>query len=452
MYHLAVCRVVCYLTLWILLPLARLASAQDFENHPLFSSAHWGMHLIDAESKEVLYSHNASQLFVPASVSKLFTSANALVTLGPSYRFDTVVKTSACQDPQGNIPGDVYLVGGLDPTLNSQGLKELAQQLRDRGITCIHGKVFADDCLCNGSSLPVHTEWEDLTYYYAAEQSALTINDNIVKLVMTPNLSGEGPAIVTIEQDVPYCTVINELETADPATPASISITRGLSNNAFTVSGTIPAQCSPIQQNVAIHEPQEYARLIFVKALQTCGINILEKEFQECSNQISILGSISSPPISTIIELVNKVSNNLTSDLLLKSVQVTFEHLMKLLNIEAREYAIYDGSGLSRHNLISPKHTVRLLEFMLDSPFRDAFMQSLPIAGVDGTLEKRFKALPQNIIIKAKTGSMSGISNLAGYVETPNRRLIFAIFFNNSLWSNSETSSLLDALLIHHCH
>lgn len=359
------------------------------ETHELFSTAHWGLLLIDAKSQQVLHEYNKNQLFIPASITKLFTTAAAVEVLGANYMFETTARASTGLEAGGIIEGNLYLVGGGDPTLNSSKLKNLAQQLHAAGVRLIKGSVIVDDSLFEGITLPTHIEWEDLVSGDETPISALSISDTIFENI--------------------YMELIED----------------GI---------------------ITFKAPHEYIRVIFTQALTDYGILCLEDYYPDSSSQA--ITKLSSPPLASIINKINKLSHNLSANLLYKALQKhaknPFEILMKRIGIDDLSYLLFDGSGLSRHNLISPEHTIQLLEYI---ECNEVMMDSLSIGNRDGTLATRFQSQP--FVIKAKTGSMSGISNLAGFIETyQGERYIFAFFINNSLWPEKETSEALDHVLL----
>lgn len=415
------------------------------EVHPLFLTAHWGMHVVDLENRQMLYTHNAAQLFVPASVTKLFTTAAALEVLGPSHLFHTRVKASALPDNEGIIRGNIYLAGGGDPSLTSQGLNDLAARVHEAGVRTILGEVLVDDSLFEGSSLPTHAEWEDLPFSYAAEISSLTVNSNCVEITVSPDPENGN---VKIEQDVPYCLLTHQVKVDPTIQKPHLKITRDLADNVIKVSGDVPVDFAPIKASVTVHRPHEMARMIFLKALRDRGVVIQNAPSEACGHLYEI-ASISSPPVHSIIQRINKFSDNLFASLLLvhANAQIQSDALKYILNqssIPTNQCALHDGSGLSRHNSISPEQTTRFLAYMHDGVYKHEFLESLASPGAKGSLEGRLT----DRVIKAKTGGMSGVSNLAGYLYRKNKSpLAFAIFINHSLWSNKETSAALDGLL-----
>jgi len=415
----------------------------------MFSTAHWGICIINPKTQEMV-SHNASQLFVPASVTKLFTTAAALEGLGPTHAFDTVVKTTTLPDRDGKVFGNIYLIGGGDPTLTTKHLQELAKKVHAKGVRTIYGKLLVDCSRFSDHPLPTHAEWEDLGTDYGSEICALSVNDNVISLTVIPNPKGEDLAEIGLSQEVPICEIVNKVFTSKEAKYPSITCYRGITNNCVNVVGVIPASGSPATLSFSLHHPEEYAKKIFLKALSDNGISFYDIRY---SNDIATsheIARISSMPMSEILKKMNKYSNNLIADTLSRhNLTQPLQNVMAHMDIKPGEYFIYDGSGLSRHNLISPFQVCKLLEYMKNSPYSTAFVDSLPIAGLDGTLSKRFTNLPAGTVIRAKTGSMSGIANVAGYVELPNKEeLYFAFFINNSKLGGKDTVAILDEYLV----
>lgn len=419
----------------------------------LFPNAHWGMYVIDAETKEVLSSYQADQLYIPASITKLFTAASALQTLGSKHVFHTTVRASKLADKKGHVHGNLYLEGGADPSLKCEDLKALAKRVQEAGIKVIHGNVIVDDRLFKGSPLPRHGEWEDLREAYAVEAPPLSVNENVIHVTVTPGHKANRYCRIQTDEQIPYCRIVNQVQTVAQGV-AKISFERGLTNNELKITGAIPLKNENVTTAIAIHKPEEYARRIFVKALKDLKISVKEKSYSAKPDKSFEIARHTSAPLATLIKRMNKISDNLYAELIYRYMNATgekgpFDQLMKRLKQKPQDYVLYDGSGLSRHNLISPKQVVKLLEEAFQSPYSQEFIDSLPIGGVDGSLKDRFANCPSYAVIKAKTGGMTGISNLAGLIElSEGRKFIFAIFVNNSMQSWMETSAAIDELLI----
>lgn len=437
------------------------AKEARFATDPIFSSIHWGAYVIDADNYDVLYSHNASKLFIPASLTKLFTTLTALECLGPDYRFHTKVQATFYDD-KGTL-GNLYLVGGGDPTLTTKDLKDLAHQIQKQGIKKIKGTVFSDNSLFESQGLPIHAEWEDLAADYAQEQSALSINHNVVIAHVSPGDKVLSKAKVILEQDIPYCNVFNQINTAADSKQSDIVVHRGLSNNCIELYGRIPVGSNETTIAVAIHDPTEYTRQIFISCLREVGIPLQGKRVNDAQNELKEIASHISGPLLDIVHTIIQNSDNLFAELVFKSIGAVqspgkapltlardkVASLLERIGIKKENYVLYDGSGLSRHNMVTPKQVVGLLAYAKKTPFAQSFIDILPQGGLSGSLKNRLKDLPKGITVLAKTGSMSGISNLAGYATTASgKRVIFAFLMNNSTESYSKITLALDNALI----
>lgn len=422
----------------------------QIEKNTIFSHVHWGACIIAEDDSEMLFSHNSHKLFIPASITKLFTAFAALETLRPTYQF----KTTVCADnvAGGIVNGNLYLVGGGDPSLDTQRLKELARQVYERGIRQIYGNVIANDSFFLKTDLPTHGEWEDLVMDYATELSALNVNHNYIIIKISPGRNQGSLAKVVVEQDVNYCHIQNLVVTSEASTKPNITVERTFNTNQIQIQGNMPLGQPTMKIKVAIHDPKEYAKQIFIAQLKHLGI-IVEGHVTENKplGKLQEVGSTKSPQLHAIVTKMNKFSDNLYAEMLFRAMgkSPTISSMMSRVGFKTHEYNIFDGAGLTRHSLLSPFMTVKLLAYARNSASGDIFQASLPVGGIDGTLENRFKQTTFGHTILAKTGSMSGLSNLAGYAKTASgRKVIFAIFINNSTAAASTIALALDDALL----
>lgn len=438
------------------------------------SSAYSGVYLIDLETNQTLYENNAKQLFIPASLTKLFTAAAASQVLPNDLRFRTSVKLHGVMNKDVAY-GSLILCGGGDPTLTSAGLLELAKALYRNGLRKIEGAVSANDDFLEGTHVPPHQECSDLTWDYAPEISALSVDNNSLNLIIESPTQIDQPAIVILEQVVPYGTVINRLKTVECTyapglfqktdCPFPLNIRRGLNNNIFDISGEIHDREDKVSEKVAIHNPSEYARLIFLSYLKQVGIEVIETHNKPNNNAtMHELAFIESEPLPKILQKMNKESDNLAAELMLLTIgqkhsSCTKSYVESALNVieqmlescsDSRlDYILYDGAGSSKHNLVSPFLVVSLLKSLYQSDQWEMFFNSLPIAGVDGTLKDRYKGTKGENIIYAKTGTHSDVSNLAGYIFTPSgKKMAFCICVNNHRLSSKACRQQIDDFLL----
>lgn len=447
-------------------PYASSLSAPTSEKSSVLKKAYWGAYVIDTETQKVLYSHNSEKLFVPASTAKLITAAVALTDDRMPVTFKTSVTYSGEIDTFGVLSGDLYLVGGGDPTLDTEGIRQLAKEVFDYGIRVIEGAVTYDARRYDYFALMSHSEWEDMSMGYCPEISALSVNKNAVDVILSTRSINDKPEFEII-QPIPYCSFINNAVVYGGLLPLTLNFSRDLCNNEIEITGTV-APNSKIKESIAVHDPAEYARQIFLHELTSLGIVATGQEQHD--RYFDCIAERLSPPLPVMIKDMVKNSDNFIAEMLLTAIgkshdapgyplrEIGSGMASRFLaaiddpnnsNDYVANFKLHDGAGLSRHNLISPKLFVKMLQYMYKSEFKDVFVDALPIAGVDGTLKTRFRNKLPGYEITAKTGSMTGINCLAGYAVTRSgKRLTFAIFVNNSCAKASQINQAIDGLVL----
>lgn len=456
-----------------------------FINGDRYRSAHWGILVVDAQSGETLYDHQSHKFFAPASTTKLYSVGAALDALGAEHRFETQVFAKG-NIAEGVLTGDLilrasgdltmggrttpdgeiefttgdhtYASGGADTVLTKQdplaGLNELAKQVRAAGIDRITGEVLVDDWLfddaeSSGSGPRVVTP--------------IQINDNVIDFTFAPSKPGE-PAMVTWRPQSAALTVEVRCQTVAEGEKLQTFI-HDLGNGKLRVSGQIPAGHKPVVAIHAVSDPRQFARQLFIEALERAGVKVsakLEKDARfatrnEAPNydQLQAVATLVSPPFAENARLVMKVSHNLhasTLPLLVAAKQgkrTLDEGLMleqaffKKAGLPVDEISFGGGAGGSRADYVSPAATVALLRYMQTRSDFPLYERTLPIMGVDGTLSKTVDAnsIAKNKV-QAKTGTLfwtSGLDStnlltskaLAGYLTTAKgRRLAIALYVN----------------------
>lgn len=405
-----------------------------------------GVRVLSASRGQVLYERNADLSLNPASNMKLFTSATALAKLGPDYRFTTrVLRTAAVQD--GTLTGDLILQGGGDPVLETPDLEQLADAVKAAGIRKVTGRLLADDYRFDDERLGIGWNSDDEPYYYSAQISALTLNRNVLTLDIAPGKQAGDPAIVTVKPIEGYVQV-----TALPATGAAgsetkVSVSRARARNEVQITGKIAVDAAVAKdREVTMEEPELWAGAVFKKLLRDRRVEILgEVERARAPETAEEVATHASRPLSEIVALLNKPSDNLIAEMLLKELgyaakkkgdayagSEVVEGFLKEIGIDAGGVRINDGSGLSRQDLVTARAISDLLAYAEKQPWGAIYKTSLPIAGVDGTLRSRFKGTPAEKNLTAKTGSLSHVSALGGYVTSAGgERFILSILINN---------------------
>jgi D-alanyl-D-alanine carboxypeptidase/D-alanyl-D-alanine-endopeptidase (penicillin-binding protein 4) len=451
--------------------------------------AEWGILVVDAQSGETLYQRHAENYFVPASNMKLFTTALALARLGPDFRFRTTLETRGALSRKGRLAGDLVLVGRGDPNLSSRkfpfvkeaefdgapekALAELANQAVARGLREIRGDVVADDSYFPRERYPNGWEVDDMVWSYGAAVSAIVVNDNAVTLTLVPGAAPGKPVAITLEPWTRDFTLRNEVLTSPPGTKPDLTLTREPGAPLVVLRGTYPLKGEPRKMLLAIEEPAEHAAALLKRLLEERGVRVRgaarAQHEPPASNGAAgpareplVLAEHLSVPLADAVQAVNKMSENLHTELLLRAAArqkgpwSTAEDLAKFAaefyaeaGIAAGDVIQTDGSGLSRHDLVTPRAVVTLLQYAARQPWFPAYYASLPVAGADGTLLDRLKNTPAAGRIHAKTGSVEHVRSLSGFAELPGgRRVIFSILTNNQGAKNHEATAALDALCV----
>jgi D-alanyl-D-alanine carboxypeptidase/D-alanyl-D-alanine-endopeptidase (penicillin-binding protein 4) len=459
------------------------ASAESLLGTPPTSKGEWGILLVDAESGETLYEQNADKYFVPASNMKLFTTALALAKLGPEYRFRTTLETRASISSEGVLNGDLALVGRGDPNLSNRkfpyelkeefdgpqekALVELADALAVKGVKEISGDVIGDDSYFPRERYPNGWEIDDMVWEYGAAVSAIVVDDNTVALTLTPGEQAGAPVQAAVTPATPDFTVENEVITSAADVKSDLTLTREPGANLVVVKGTLPAKSTPRKLVLAIEEPAQHAAVLLKRMLEERGIRVsgiarAQHVRAESSGEAIVLAEHLSVPLGDAVKLINKISQNLHTEMLLRTAarqSGPWASTEDMLKVPADFYATAgilpgdviqtDASGLSRHDLVTPRAIVTLLGFAQKQQWFGPYYASLPVAGQDGTLEDRMKNTPAAGRIHAKTGSVEHVRTLSGFAETPGgRRLIFSFLSNNQGGKSHEAADALTGLCV----
>jgi serine-type D-Ala-D-Ala carboxypeptidase/endopeptidase (penicillin-binding protein 4) len=447
------------------------------------SKGEWGLLIVDAESGETLYEQNADKYFVPASNMKLFTTALALAKLGPDYRFHTTLETRGTISSAGVLDGDVMLVGRGDPNLSNRkfpyelkeefdgppekALVELADALVAKGVKEISGDVIGDDSYFLRERYPNGWEIDDMVWEYGAAVSAIVVDDNTVALTLTPGEQAGNPVQASVTPATPDFMVQNDVTTSAADVKPDLTLTREPGSHLVVVKGTLPARSAPRKLILAIEEPAQHAAAVLKRLLEERGVKVAgaakaRHAPAEPGGDPVVLAEHVSVPLGDALKLVNKISQNLHTEMLLRTVArqggvwASPDDMMKVpadfyasAGIDPGDVIQTDASGLSRHDLVTPRAIVTLLSFAQKQSWFGIYYASLPVAGVDGTLEDRMKNTPAAGRIHAKTGSVEHVRTLSGFAETPGgRHLIFSFLSNNQGGKSHEAADALTGLCV----
>lgn len=414
-----------------------------------------GIAVYNTRTGEMLEQYDADKTFVPASNLKLHVTAAALDKLGPNYQFKTELYTTGKINKKGELQGDVIVKGYGDPTLSEKDMQTMAAVLKNKGINAIQGNILVDESYYDDVRLGTGWMWDDETYGYSAQISALAVHENMINLSIAADDSiGETPT-VKMSPATEFITIQNNVKIVEGSNK-NISIDRPRGTNTIVINGTIGKQSSPFTEDVTVDDPSLFAGFVMKKALQDNGIDTtwkkgkIEKTIVLTETPIFIHNS---KPLSDLIVQLNKQSDNFYAEMLLKNLGTfvksdgsfdagadVIEEFLKKANIDTN-FRQVDGSGLSRMDLISPRQMAQLLNYVNQQDYNEIFERSLPIAGVDGTLKSRMLGTDAENNVHAKTGSMSGVNSLSGYAKDKNGdKLAFSIFLNGVRTSKTATT------------
>ena len=460
----------------------------------------WGIVVADRDTGETLYELNADHFFMPASNAKLFTTALALAKLGGSYQFRTTLESGSQLDADGKLASDLVLVGRGDPDLSNRKfpyqlkterdgpaekvLAEMADAAAGKGLKEIDGDIIADDSYFPYDPYPEGWGIGDMFFEFGAPISAIAFNDNSVSIEVMPGAQSGRPATLVVQPAAALETFTNQITTAPPGGNPYFAVVRQPGPNFLSLRGMIPLGHAPADLELAMIAPAETAGLALKQLLEQRGVRItgsvrvVHAPPPETSDSSGfspplppaqpsaagpnpfVLAEHLSPPLIECVRLTNKISQNLHAELLLRTVareKAGFgsteagiraeEEFLKAGGVIDGDVVLSDGSGLARDDLVTPRAVVALLQYVAHQPWGAAYLSTLPIAGVDGTLESRMKQATGTAVIQAKTGSLEHVRSMSGYATTERgENVVFAIFANNGTQHGHDATSTLDAI------
>jgi D-alanyl-D-alanine carboxypeptidase/D-alanyl-D-alanine-endopeptidase (penicillin-binding protein 4) len=428
-----------------------------FSDHR-FADAQWGVKIVSLDRSETLFEKNPLRLYIPASNNKIITTAAALICLGPEFRYETRVLTDGPIE-DGTLRGNLIVRGGGDPS-NSTHFQpdrpfsifiDWAAKLKERNIHAIDGEILGDTGAFDENKFGKGWEWDDLVQAYAAPISALQFNDNSIAVEIAPRSRRGLPARIQATPLADYLDIENETATEEAGSPASLRIKPGDSIESIVISGAVPLEGSAVTRAVAVQSPVRYFLTALRYVLSEQGIDTLFCGIREKKNYASPALKLQwihfSPELSEILKPLLKESQNLYAETLTRTLgysrlgKGTFDNGRKIveetlekMGVEKGSYLYADASGLSRLNLASADILVRILEYMFRHRYFESFYNALAIAGVDGTLENRLKETRAQNNLHAKTGTISNVSAISGYLRTSDGEMLaFSMIANNFL-------------------
>jgi len=473
---------------------------------PQLSQAMVGIKVASLDTGRVLFEENANKLLRPASNMKLYTVAAALDRLSPDYRFVTSVYAPAKPDAKGVVRGDLTIYGRGDPSIAARfndgnyfkGIDALTARIVAAGVKRVEGDLVGDESYFTGPPYGAGWEWEDLQWWYGAEVSALTVNDNYLDTSVKPGSKVGAPALITIASPNPLLRISNRVTTAPNGTRRDLTIYRALGSDVMEVSGSIALDDKGYSGRLAFSRPALLFAYLLRASLAQQGVTIKGKTrtldsysggslVPKAVSFTNLLGGvnpkIASPTVHPPIEIARqesvpfsliaaqtlKPSQNLYTELILRTLGETgrvsptpnqnrtsegrgievVRTFLKEAGLDPSSLSLTDGSGLSRNDMITAEATLQMLTYMHGHRYATTFRDALPIAGIDGTLRNRMKGTAAENNVRAKTGTLSAASSLSGFVTSASgERLVFSIMVNNYPETTDAPSVCIDPIAI----
>lgn len=424
-------------------------------------NVHVGIEIVSLKDGLRLYQKNAQNCFVPASLQKIFTAAAALDVLGVDFCFETKVLTDG-PVRKNTLEGNLYLKGGGDPELSIKDLEELVLQLKAMQIREIKGNLIVDHSDFDDIAQGPGWMWDEGSDYWNSPLDALTVNHSCVNVWIEPADEVFKQPIVRIEPKTDYITILNLASMTEK--PGTLSVNRHWESkeNLIRIQGEMVLGSQPKQVKIAVEAPHLYTGHVFYELLKKNKISLKGGlVVQETPISAKELAVHRSSPLRMTLQNMLKNSDNLYANCLFKKMgQVrngapgTWQNagscvrtfLEKQVGLNIDEMVLLDGDGQSRYNLCTPRQIVDFLVFIHQRfAFSSEFMASLPISGIDGTLENRLCEECVKCKVRAKTGSMTGISSLAGYATSAGGEMFaFCIMINGFVKSSQNYKTQLE--------
>ena len=471
------------------------ARIEEIVRQPALEPGIFAVKIVSLDTGDVIFEQSANKFVRPASNMKLYTVAAALDRLTPDYHFITSVYAKEKAD-KGTIKGDLIIYGRGDPSFAARfnngdyfkGINDLAERIVAAGVKRVKGDLVGDESYFNGAPLGSGWEWEDLTWAYGAQVSALTVNDNAIDLTVKPGEKVGAPVLITSGPPATFMTVANRATTSARGSKSNLQIYRGLGANTLEIAGSVPLGDNGWTGSVAIPDPA----LAFVTMLKDSlmkrgvkidgrvrtidgrsGASIVPNPSIVSAPATNVssrpmpfeIASLQSPAFNVIAANTLKPSQNLYTEIILRTIGkmtstnpnqtnedaglIVVRDFLRQAAARESDLALNDGSGLSRNDMITANATVQLLTFMSKHKYFAQFRDALPIAGVDGTLRTRMRGTPAEGNLRAKTGSLSSVASLSGYVTTAaGEHLVFSMMLNNYPDAGALRRDSIDAIAV----
>lgn len=421
-------------------------------NSSEFERSRWGILIQTLSKKQTLYAKEPQSYFIPASNAKLLTTAATLNQLGANFRFRTPIYGT------GTIPNltSLRLVGTGDPTLTTQNLQTLAKELKTLGVNRVLELILEDS---KSRVINPSWEWEDVYGHWGTAVNKLILNQNSFTFTVSPQKPGQPLKLNWSDQIAmkPW-QLDNQGITAAPGKPNTVEINGDLGRPTLRVRGSLATDAGADVWDLALLNPRDYFLQTFRGLLSEQGITVIKAKIvtTKSNTKAKPIAVIASPPLSEMLATTNQDSNNLFAEALAKALSsdpdqslAIIEQNLTALGLNPDSYSLDDASGLSRKNLVSPQAFVDILQLMAKTPQYPTYKDSLAVASLRGTLKNRFQNTPVAGKLYGKSGFLTGVLSLSGYLEVPDYdTLVFSIILNQSTQKYSQAQAAIDKIVL----
>ena len=434
-------------------------------NDPLLKTSEVGITVFDLTTGESLFRYQDEKLYRPASTEKVITSVTALARLGMDYTMDTRLQYTG-QIENDTLKGNLYLIGGFDPELMDEDLDSLVEAVCRSGIRFIADSLLADVSMTDSVYWGPGWSWDDVPYSFQPYLSPLMLNRGCVDVTVTPTKKDSLPDVTCVPAS-DYYQVDNDAVSLQPEA-GKLEVTRNwlYQGNLIHVSGNAS---KTVTKTLSINDSKHFFLHTFASRLREKGIVVSTAGFAECPqlDSLTVVSSIYTlkRPIGEVLKQMMKESDNLCAESMF--YHLAFQYAQKKyvgsedgtdainsfmkeeLGFNPEHYRIADGSGVSLYNYVSPRLMLEYLKYAYYHPeIFQPFYESLPIAGIDGTLEHRMKKTKAYRKVHAKTGTVTGVSSLAGYAKASNGHQLAFVIINQNVMKKNKARTFQDKI----CH
>jgi D-alanyl-D-alanine carboxypeptidase/D-alanyl-D-alanine-endopeptidase (penicillin-binding protein 4) len=437
---------------------------------PGVARAAWGIVVQSLDRNERLFELNPRTLLVPASTAKLVSAATAVDAVGWDYRFETTLRTNGAI-ADGTLSGDLFIVGSGDPAIGGPGgddVEAWIDALKAQGIRRIDGRVIGDDDAVEEPRPALAWTWDDLGYPTGALFGALNFAENRMAVIVTPAAAPGVPPLLGADAQAAWRPFDNRAMTGPPGSPQLLWPEQRPGEPLLTIAGSIPAGARPAVLAISAGNPTLWFAQVFRYRLQKAGVEVTGPAMDiddvaphPATGAMPVLYTYRSHPLADIVRPLFKRSINLYGEALMRlnaapgalptndAALAGLRQRLASWGVPPDGQQLVDGSGLSRRDVVAPETLLRVLQKMYDATGASPWMTALPIAGVDGSLENRMRGTAAERNVLAKTGTMSNIRSLAGYVTTRDgEHLAFVVMVNNFEGTGAAAVGAIDAIAV----